>query len=344
MSNEMSVHQWLAGQRVAITGSCGTVGSELLRQLHETDIQSVVGLDHDEAGLFFQSMTYRDDDRFAFRLANMRDRQSLERTFQGIDLVLHTAALKHVPLCEDAPLEAIQTNVVGTQNVIEAAVSSGVSRLLFTSTDKAVNPTNVMGTSKLLAERLITASAGRSDLVSSTTRFGNVLGSSGSVLPVFRKQIEAGGPVTVTDPEMTRFVMTLGEATALVLESILIGGPGDVVITKMPIANINDLAHVMVEELAPAFGHDPADIDIISIGARPGEKRYEELMNEEEVRRAFDIGQFLLVRPALATLQEPPSSQGQPDRPYNSHHETPLTRAELRSFLLTNGLLKADGD
>lgn len=332
----------VSGLRVAVTGSCGTVGSELLRQLAATDVASVVGLDHNEGELFFNGLTYGDDDRFAFHLANVRDPETLRRRFDGIDLVIHTAALKHVPLCEDAPLEAVYTNIVGTQNVVEAARMAGVQRLLFTSTDKAVNPTNVMGTSKLMAERLVTAAAEASSMTVSTTRFGNVLGSSGSVLPVFRRQIAEGGPVTVTDPEMTRFVMTLGDATRLVLQSVFIGSSGDLLITKMPIANINDLAHVMVEELAPQFGRKSSDIEITTIGPRPGEKRYEELMNEEEVRRSFDIGDFLLVRPALKDLVAPEGSQGQPDRPYNSHHETPMTRDELRDFLHSNDLLNPE--
>lgn len=342
MTSPIPFHDQFDGLRIVVTGSCGTVGSELLSQLAGTAAASIVGLDHDEAGLFFQDMTHSSDERIAFNLANVRDVASLARRFKGADLVIHTAALKHVPLCEESPLEAIQTNITGTQNVIEAAVDANVSRLLFTSTDKAVNPTNVMGTSKLMAERLVTASLAHSDLVASTTRFGNVLGSSGSVLPVFRKQIASGGPVTVTDPEMTRFVMTLGEASTLVLQSIFIAGPGDVVITKMPIANIADLAAVMVEELAPHYGRRPEDIEIVTIGTRPGEKRYEELMNEEEVRRSFDVGDFLVVRPALLKLEAPKGSVGRPDRPYNSHEEVAMTRDQLRDFLVANDLMKAE--
>lgn len=336
------MHDEFTGLNVAVTGSCGTVGFELLRQLAGMQVARVVGLDHSETGLFFQGLDFKHDPRFSFKLANVRDRASLVRIFQGIDLVIHTAALKHVPLCEDSPLEAVETNIIGTQNVLEAASDAGVTRLLFTSTDKAVNPTNVMGTSKLMAERLVTASAGSSQLFSSTTRFGNVLGSSGSVLPVFRKQIAAGGPVTVTDPKMTRFVMTLSDATRLVLESIPIASPGDVVITKMPIANIADLAHVMIATLAQEYGRNAADIEIVTIGARPGEKQYEELMSQEEVRRSFDLGDFLVVRPALSELQEPDGSLGTPDRPYNSDEEIPMTREELEAFLSTNGLLTAE--
>jgi len=334
-----AVRNDLLGKRVAVTGCCGTVGKELVTQLANSEAEAIIGVDQDESGLFFQGLEHRNDKRFSLKLANVRDRASLRQVFDGVDLVLHTAALKHVPLCEAAPLEAVSTNIVGTQNALEAAQESGVKRFLFTSTDKAVNPTNVMGTSKLMAERLVTACAGRSEMAVSTTRFGNVLGSNGSVMPVFHQQIAAGGPVTVTDPEMTRFVMTLSEATSLVLESTLISESGDVAITKMPVAKISDLAAVMIQELGPRYGFDPDSIDIHEIGARPGEKRYEELMNDEEVRRSVDVGSFLLVRP-VGEMDDKATGLNRPDRPYNSHHEKAMDQDELREYLRSNGLFE----
>lgn len=333
------VHAGMADKTILITGACGTVAGELLRQIATLSPKRIIGIDHDEAGLFFRQMEYRDDPRFAFHLANVRDLDSLTSRFEGVDIVLHTAALKHVPLCEDAPLEAIQTNIVGTQNVLVAARKAGVERVLFTSTDKAVNPTNVMGTSKLMAERLVTASNTDNAPISLTTRFGNVLGSSGSVVPVFRRQIAEGGPVTVTDASMSRFIMTLTQASTLVLESTFLGNAGDVLITKMPVVNINDLAHVMIEALAPLHGRKPDDIEVTNMGTRPGEKLYEELMNEEEVRRSWDIGDFLLVQPALSESGRPETAVDRPDRPYNSDVETALTRLELHDFLDESQLL-----
>jgi len=326
------------GKAIAVLGACGTVGQELTRQLAALEPASVIGLDQDEAGLFYLEIKYRQDPRFSFHLADIRDRPSLATRLRGIDLALHTAALKHVPLCEDAPLEAVRTNIVGTQNVLDAAKAAGVKRVLFTSTDKAVNPTSVMGTSKLMAERLVTA-CDDTEMVAMTTRFGNVLGSSGSVVPVFHQQIAAGGPVTVTDPEMTRFVMTLEQASALVLQSAFEGRAGDVMITKMPVVRIGDLAEVMIQELAPQYGHRPDDVDIEVIGTRPGEKLYEELMNEEEVRRSWDIGPFLVVEPALSNSVEPVGAVGRPDRPYNSHLENQLSSQKLQELLKINGLL-----
>jgi FlaA1/EpsC-like NDP-sugar epimerase len=204
-----------------------------------------------------------------------------------------------------------------------------------------------MGTSKLLGERLMTAAAlhqrGRGPTFFST-RFGNVLGSRGSVIPLFREQIARGGPVTLTDKSMTRFIMTLEQSVGLVLDAAPHAVGGEVFVTKMPVANIFDLAQVMIEELAPAYGHSPEEIEIRTIGPRPGEKMYEELLTEEETRRAIEVGGFIIVNPA----GRPPRSElvegceGPMVRPYNSGAEVQLSKAELRDFLVGNGLLDLD--
>jgi FlaA1/EpsC-like NDP-sugar epimerase len=213
---------WLR-QRVAITGVCGTVGSELLRQLAELGPAEVVGIDNNETDLFFLAQQYESDPRVRLSLGDVRDRQSMLRKLEGVDVVIHTAAFKHVILCEESPGDAVQNNIVGTQNVIDAVTANQVGRMVFTSSDKAVNPTSVMGTAKLMGERLMTAAnavtRGEAPVFAST-RFGNVLGSRGSVIPIFRRQIRDGGPVTITNLEMTRFIMTLQQAVRLVLESV----------------------------------------------------------------------------------------------------------------------------
>jgi FlaA1/EpsC-like NDP-sugar epimerase len=220
----------------------------------------------------------------------------------GTDIVLHTAALKHVLQCERSPRDAMQTNIVGTQNVIDAAHACRVSRVLFTSSDKAVNPTNVMGTSKLMCERLMTAANAHrhaGDPVFASTRFGNVLGSRGSVVPLFMKQIAAGGPVTLTDPAMTRFIMTLREAAGLVMESVHAAQGGEVFVMKMPALRIEDLAHVLIGRLAPG-----RRVEVRTIGVKPGEKTYEELLSEEEVRRTVETKNFFVVLPAFKGVYE----------------------------------------
>lgn len=343
----MASEAW-RNKSVFITGVCGTVGRELLEQVIVKSPREVIGIDNNESELFFLTEEHRNKSNIRLYLGDIRDRNELMRKMRGVDIVLHAAALKHVILCERSPQDAIQTNILGTQNVIDAATAAGAERVLFTSSDKAVNPTNVMGTSKLMGERLITAANAhrRSDgPVFSSTRFGNVLGSRGSVIPLFKRQIASGGPVTLTDPAMTRFIMTLKEAVSLVMESVFLAHGGEVFVTKMPIARIDDLAKVMITELAPAHGFDPDDIKINVIGAKAGEKLYEELMNDEETRRTVELDRYFSILPAFkavyADIQYTYSGMGQlgVTRPYNSSVETHMTADELRSYIVQHKLL-----
>jgi len=337
------------GKRVLITGVCGTVGGEILRQLGKAGPAEIIGLDNNESELFF--LAQDSESRFPSRrltLGDVRDKYSLNRAMEGIDIVFHAAALKHVHLCEQSPRDAIQTNVLGVQNVVDAAEARAVERVVFTSSDKAVNPTSIMGTSKLMGERLLTAADSRrlgSRPIFSSTRFGNVLGSRGSVIPLFRRQIERGGPVTLTDVRMTRFIMTLEEAVSLTIDAVLMAEGGEVFVTKMPVVRIADLAHVMIDELAPRFRFDPKDIEVEVIGSKPGEKMYEELLNEEEVRRAVELPKYFVIRPAIPPVHRetsdhwPASAVGPVGRPYNSLGEVPMEIEELRAYLTTHHLL-----
>ena len=205
-------------------------------------------------------------------------------------------------LSEYNPFEAVQTNILGVKNVIQVAMRQGVEKVIFTSSDKAVNPTNVMGTTKLIGERLVTAAniaSLRSHQRFSSVRFGNVMGSRGSVIPIFAEQIRQGGPITVTDANMTRFFMTNEEAVKLVLEAGVMSCGGEVFVTKMPVMRIVDLAQAMVTLLAPAFAIDPQKIPLRFIGGRPGEKLYEELLTAEEMSRALETERLFLILPAL---------------------------------------------
>ncbi len=338
----------LKGKRVVVTGACGTIGKELVNQLIKNyEIGELVGLDNNESELFFVDQKHLDDNA-SFFLADIRDRHELTRKMKHMQLVFHTAALKHVILCERSPFEAAQTNVNGVQNVIEAAIENNAEKVLFTSSDKAVNPTNVMGTSKLMGERLIAAAnsslRGQGPILAST-RFGNVLGSRGSVIPIFKQQIKDGKPITLTDPEMTRFIMSIEQAVKLVIESSALACGGEVFITKMPIIRILDLAEVMIEELAPRYNRDPADISIEVIGAKPGEKMYEELMNDEETRRAIELSEYFSVPPAFRSLYQnidysySDTISTIVTNPYNSSNENALDKKELRNFLTENYLL-----
>lgn len=338
--------QW-QGKRVFITGVCGTVGQELLRQVVAQGPAEVIGIDNNESELFFVSERFSADPAVKVYLGDLRDPECVRRKLEGIDVVLHTAALKHVILCEQSPREAVQTNILGTQNVIDAALANDVGRVLFTSSDKAVNPTSVMGTSKLMGERLMTAANSlrrNGGPVFASTRFGNVLGSRGSVLPLFRRQIEAGGPVTLTHPEMSRFIMTLEDAVHLVMQSVFMAHGGEVFVTKMPVVRIADVARVMVEELAPVYGHD--HVEIVTVGTKAGEKLYEELMNEEEVRRTVELDRYYSVLPAFKAVYHDVEYDYEGAVPttvseaYNSANAEPMTRDELRRYLSQHGLLE----
>jgi FlaA1/EpsC-like NDP-sugar epimerase len=338
---------WL-DKTVLVTGAAGTVGQEIMSQLARLPVQSVVAIDNDERATFFLEHRLQHLRHFNFVLADVCDLQSLSALMEGVDVVIHAAALKHVGLCERAPRAAIQTNIIGTQHVIQAALEAGVERFLLTSSDKAVNPTNVMGTSKLMAERLVTAANvqsrnGRTVLAS--CRFGNVLGSSGSVIQVFKEQIAGGGPVTLTHPDMTRFIMTLSQAVSLVMDAVFLAKGGEVFVTKMSVCRIEDLAQVMIEELAPQHGYKPREIPIKLIGPKPGEKFYEELINDEEVRRVLELDRHFVVVPALRSQRHPidydyPSALGQQTiQPYNSANVVPMPRDALRQFLRENDFL-----
>lgn len=333
------------GKSILVTGACGTVGSELIRQLltlAEYNPAEVIGIDNNESQLFFLDQQYLKDSRAHFFVADVRDRDELTRKMAGIDVVFHCAALKHVILCERSPEQAVQTNIQGVQNVIAAAQANNVDKVIFTSSDKAVNPTNVMGTSKLMGERLMTAAnsnkRGKGPIFAST-RFGNVLGSNGSVIPIFHNQIAQVGPVTLTHRDMTRFVMSIEESVRLVIDSAMLAKGGEVFITKMPVVRIEDLAKAMIEELAPRYGHNPNAIEITEIGTKPGEKLYEELMSPEETRRSLELKNYFSVLPAFRGIYHdiqydyPDLVNAAVTNPYVSAEEQPLTVEQIRTLL-----------
>jgi FlaA1/EpsC-like NDP-sugar epimerase len=339
-------------KRVLVTGACGTVGRELILQLLEQQqTAELIALDNNESELFFLEQQFSGYTQASFFLADVRDRDRLNDKMKGIDWVFHSAAFKHVRQCERSPFEAVQTNILGVQNIIYAAIENNVERVIFTSSDKAVNPTNVMGTTKLMGERLITAA--NSNLrgngpIFASTRFGNVLGSRGSVIPIFRDQIRRGGPVTLTDPEMTRFIMSIEEAVQLVIDSGILCRGGEVFVTKMPAIRIQDLAEVMVEELAPAYGHRAEAIEIQMIGHQPGEKLYEELLNMEETRRSWELERYFVVLPAFREIyrdiafEYPGTTSKQVSKAYHSGMQTPLSKTRLAAFLKKTKLLELE--
>ena len=348
---------FFTNKTILVTGGCGTVGREIVRQLLEHAPKELRVIDSNESEIFFleQELIQHARQTPLSRIAShcqvgdIRDADKLMMMCEGVDVVLHTAALKHVILCERAPFDAVQTNIMGVRNVIQAALACNVERVIFTSSDKAVNPTNVMGTSKLMGERLFTAANSlkmNRRTIFSSTRFGNVLGSRGSVIPIFARQIENGGPVTLTDRRMTRFIMTLEDSCRLVLLAAEKAKGGEVFVTKMPVIQIADLAQVMVDELAEQYGFNPSAMPITEIGSKPGEKLYEELMSDEETRRTVELEEMFAVMPAFRSVYEDIAYDyddlvnSDVTDPYVSSPDNSMSLEALRLYCLQHDLLQ----
>lgn len=335
------------GKKILITGGTGSLGEAVVEELLKHQPEVIRIYSRDESKQFEMKKKYRHAPSLRFLLGDIRDFARLRHAMKDIDIVFHMAALKHVVACEYNPFESVKTNVLGTMNVVDAALEEGVEKLVFSSTDKATNPCNTMGVSKLLAERLATAAqyyAGAHETVMCTVRFGNVLGSRGSFIPLLKRQIAQGGPITLTDPDMTRFVMSLKDSLNLMFKSMSIAMGGEVFILKMPALRIGDLVEVFVEELGPRYGYSPEDIKIDLIGPYPGEKLYEELATAEEMERAVDIGEMYVLKPQVTELIDTKYSyKGEEEAKktiYASNKEVLLTKAEIRDLMIEAGLFE----
>lgn len=336
-------------KRILITGSAGSVGQELINSLCTDYGENVkiIGIDKNENAIFRQKNEHRNRENVDLYVCDVNDKSSLKSHIFCADIVIHCAAMKHVILAEDSPQEAVSNNITGVQTLIEVAQSAEhLEKVLFTSSDKAVNPTNVMGTTKLLGERLFSIADRQSqDTIFSSTRFGNVIGSNGSVLEVFKSQLDNDQPLTLTDPEMTRFIMSKKEAAKLVLDSLALMQGGEVYITKMPVIKIVNLAHAMIEIYKErAIISKDHDYPIKIIGPKPGEKMYEELMTEEEANRSYETNDFFVVRPIYYrdnfTLNEKLNFKAKHlTKIYNSKLETSFTTQEVKSYLLEKKLV-----
>ncbi|MGC4079523.1 MAG: SDR family NAD(P)-dependent oxidoreductase [Rubrivivax sp.] len=333
---------YVQGKTVLITGSAGTIGLALAEKLLPV-AKAVRCLDHAETELFFLHQRLQGKGPMAPQLGDIRDLDRLRFAMAGVDVVFHTAALKHVGLGEYNPFEVVQTNLQGVNNVIRAALDADVDRVIFTSSDKAVNPTNVMGASKMMGERLVIAAneiRGRKRTRFCAVRFGNVVGSRGSVVPIFAGQLLRGEPITITNEGMSRYVMTIDDAAALVLEAgqRMIGG--EVFVTKMRALKVTELAAAM----AIALGKDK--YDVVKTGLRPGEKLYEELITAEEMPRTVDLERLLVVLPAdeadstSVDLRRAYEGKQGVTKEWNSAKDTLLTKDEILQYLEAHGVLE----
>lgn len=290
----------LAGKTVLVLGGTGSIGSEIAAQALVQDPKVVRILSRDEHKQHLLKQRYADRRDIRFLVGDIRDRERLARAMDGVDVVFHAAAMKHVPACEYDAFEAVKTNVLGTQNVIQAALDADVERVLFISTDKACDPVNVMGATKLLGERLVASGNyihGRHRTRFASFRFGNVLNSRGSVIPTLVDQVRAATPVTVTDPGMTRFVMSIQSAVRGLFRALDRLRGGEVFVLKMPAVTVGDLVGVVVEMAAAAAGRKASSVEIRTIGHRVGERMHEFLLNETECRGSFETDDMYVIAP-----------------------------------------------
>ena len=323
-----------------ITGGTGSFGNAILRRFLNSDLQEIRILSRDEKKQDDMRKRYNHP-KIKFYIGDVRDYQSVLGAVRGVDYIYHAAALKQVPSCEFHPLEAVKTNVLGTENVLEAAINCGVKRVVVLSTDKAVYPINAMGISKAMMEKVAVAKSRSSNgTVINVTRYGNVMCSRGSVIPLFTQQIRAGQPITITDPAMTRFMMTLDDAVDLVLYAFEHGQPGEIFVQKAPAATIE----VLAKALTGLLGKPEHEVRVI--GTRHGEKLYEALLSREEMSAAQDLGGYFRVPPDLRDLNYSKFvEQGEPKiseaTEYNSHNTTRLDVAGMQALLLKLRFMQA---
>lgn len=314
-----------------ITGGTGSFGNAVLDKFLDTDIKEIRIFSRDEKKQEDMRIKYKND-KIQFYIGDVRDYRSIDDAMDGVDYIFHAAALKQVPSCEFFPIQAVETNILGTDNVLEAAINHGVKKVIVLSTDKAAYPINAMGMSKALMEKVAVAKGRNQEkTIICRTRYGNVMASRGSVIPLFCEQIEQGKPLTITNPEMTRFMMTLSDAVDLVVYAFEHGKQGDLFVQKAPAATIETLAKA-VKSLKNS------DAPINCIGTRHGEKLYEVLVTKEEIINAIDMGNYYCIPADNRGLNyQKYTNEGNADlskiEEYNSHNTERLDEEGMKKLL-----------
>lgn len=336
MSKFNDFNEMLKDKVLLVTGGTGSFGNAMIRGLLDSSLKEIRVFSRDEKKQEDMRIAYKNN-KLNFVIGDIRSFNDINQAMVGVDFVFHAAALKQVPSCEFYPMQAVQTNIIGTENVLEAATQNGVKRVVVLSTDKAVYPINAMGMSKAMMEKLAISKARDNrvstvDAIYTSTRYGNVMCSRGSIIPLFISQIKEGKPLTITNPNMTRFMMSLDDSVDLVLYAFKNGNPGDIFVQKSPAATIEVLAQALKE----LFN---ADNEISIIGERHAEKMYETLCSKEEMAKAEDLGEFYRIPADYRDLNYTKYVQTGGEKlikdEYNSHNTERLTVEELKSLLLT---------
>ncbi|MDD9954382.1 MAG: polysaccharide biosynthesis protein [Candidatus Woesearchaeota archaeon] len=335
--------EFFDNKTILLTGGSGSWGNELVKQVlakyNPKQIRIYSRGEHKQVDM---KRRFPNEKRLKYIIGDVRDKQRLQTAMKGVHFVFHLAALKHVPVCEENPWESVQTNIIGTQNVIDTAIENNVEKVIDISTDKAVDPFNLYGTCKAVGEKLMIAA----NLVETQTRFvcirgGNVLGTNGSVVPLFREQILRAGEVTITDENMTRYMMDLTQAINLIFEATTTSVGGEIFVMRMPALKVTDLAAVMIEELG-SFRKDTAPVRMRTIGIRPGEKLHEVLVSRYEAKNSVEQGDYFVILPNIGL----PNLEKYKDLPrvtlqeFNSTNAEQLTHEQIKTMLKEEGWLK----
>lgn len=330
------------GKTILVTGGCGSIGSEIVRQILQYEPKQIRIFDNRETELFHLQHELSDHKNTRFLIGDIRELERLKLALENVDIVFHAAALKHVHYCEYNPFEAMKTNIQGTQNVIEACLYNNVEKMINISTDKATNAINTLGASKLMAERLVNAAqhyVGQKRTIFSSVRFGNVIGSKGSVIDLFKQQIKRNQAITVTHPEMTRFIMTIPDAVNLVLKTASMMKGGEIFVLKMPTFKLKDLVEAILEL------NELLNQEIQEIGLRPGEKMYEELLTEEETKNTLETEELLIIQSDLKSqmfeksIHEYPGAKKTTKTKESSKNNKNMTKEELKKFLVEKKII-----
>ncbi len=341
----------LKNKIILVTGGSGTIGKNLIKFLLKKYSPEIIRVfSRDETKQFQLAKELNDyEKKLRFFIGDIRDKDRLSRAIQNVNIVFHLAALKHVGACEYNPFEAVKTNIIGLQNLIELSIDNNIEKVVFTSTDKAATPCNTMGVTKLLGEKLITAAnyyKGKARTIFYSIRFGNILGSRGSLIPLIKNQVKNNKTITLTHSDMTRYIMNIDSALKLILETLNIAQGGEVFVLKMDVVKVIDLIEVLIEYFAKLHNKEFEDIQIKEIGMFAGEKMYEELLSIEESNRTYELNDMYIIFPQItgeSTQIDKNKYQNLKNfnktKSFNSKDGPFLTKEEIKGFLEKHNII-----
>jgi len=330
------MESYLRGKSILITGGSGSIGESITKKALLDKAKLIRVFSNDENSLYEMESVYGNNKNIEFVIGDISNEETVSEIVKGIDIVFHAAALKHVDRCELNPIEAINVNIIGTKNIAKSALDKNVKKLILISTDKAVNPIGVMGATKLLGEKLISAKATKNkSTIFASVRFGNVFHTRGSILPRIEKQIKNGGPITLTDPRMKRFFMTKDDAVNLIISATKLAKGGETFVLKMPLLRLEDLFESMKEIVSSKYGYKPSQIKTKIIGSRPGEKLIEYLLTEFEMEHILETKDFFIIPPLNESINQNIYPKAKKPRNISSYFDSlePLSKKEIKSIL-----------